>query len=159
MNGEKMQLIEGVKTRQLKKIVDERGYLMEMLRSDWPEFEKIAQVYLTACNPGYAKAWHYHKKQSDHFVCVKENAVIALYDMRDESGTKGLINEFLIGEKKPSLIKIPPFVAHGFRAEGKKTAFIVNIPTELYDYDKPDEFRLPFNDPSIKYDWKVKKGG
>ncbi len=34
-------MIEGVKVRQLRQIHDERGYLMEMLRHDWPEFEKF----------------------------------------------------------------------------------------------------------------------
>jgi dTDP-4-dehydrorhamnose 3,5-epimerase len=34
-------MIEGVRIRKLKPIPDERGYLMEMLRSDWEEFEKF----------------------------------------------------------------------------------------------------------------------
>src|SRR3989442_3925128 len=35
-----MDLIQGVVVRPLKQIHDERGYLMEMLRTDWPEFER-----------------------------------------------------------------------------------------------------------------------
>ena len=34
-------MIEGVKVRKLRLIPDERGYLMEMLRSDWEEYEKF----------------------------------------------------------------------------------------------------------------------
>ncbi|MDO8633688.1 MAG: dTDP-4-dehydrorhamnose 3,5-epimerase family protein [archaeon] len=153
-----MKMIFGVMVKKLSQIKDERGFLMEMLRSDWKEFEKFGQVYLTVCKAGYAKAWHYHKKQTDHFVCVKNNARIVLYDNREGSFTRGLLNEFVIGEKNPLLVKIPPLVLHGFRAEGKKDACIVNIPTELYNYEKPDEFRIPFNDALVPYDWKVKKG-
>ncbi len=154
-----MDLIDGVKVKELKQIHDDRGYLMEMLRSDWPEFDKFGQVYLTVCKPGYAKAWHFHKIQFDHFICVKNTARIVLYDNREKSKTKGMINEFVMGEKNPMLLKIPPFVLHGFRAEEKKEAYIINVPTKLYDYKNPDEYRMPFNDPSIPYDWKVKKGG
>jgi len=56
-------LIQGVQVKRLKLIPDERGYLMEVLRSDWPEFNKFAQSYVTGCYPGVIKAWHYHKKQ------------------------------------------------------------------------------------------------
>lgn len=37
-------------------IVDERGYLMEMLRSDAPDFKGFGQTYLTAVNEGVVKA-------------------------------------------------------------------------------------------------------
>lgn len=152
------ELIEGVRVKQLKKIVDDRGYLMEMMRSDWQEFEKFGQCYVTVCNYGVAKAWHYHKIQTDHFIVVNGTARIALYDARKNSPTFGKLNEFICGAENPALVKIPPFVYHGFTAEGKKPASIINIPTELYNYSKPDEFRRPFNWSEIKYDWKTKTG-
>jgi len=40
-------MIDGVRLKQLKFNCDERGRLMEIFRSDWPEFEKFGQVYLT----------------------------------------------------------------------------------------------------------------
>lgn len=36
-----MQLIEGVVLKPLRLVPDDRGFLMEMLRSDWPEFMKF----------------------------------------------------------------------------------------------------------------------
>jgi len=153
-----MQLIDGVRVRNLKVIPDERGYLMEMLRSDWPEFEKFGQVYVTASYPGIIKAWHYHKLQWDHFACVSGMAKAVLYDNRENSPTKGMVNEFHLGYLNPVLLKIPPLVYHGFTAEGKDTALIVNCPTELYNYEQPDEYRLAYNNPSIPYSWEVKHG-
>ncbi len=151
------KLIEGVHIRNLKVIPDERGYLMEILRSDWPEFERFGQVYITSCYPGIIKGWHYHKKQTDNFVCIKGMAKVVLYDARADSPTFGLINEFFIGERNPVLIKIPPLVYHGFKAVGGSEAVILNVPTELYNYSDPDEYRVPFNDPSIPYSWEVKQ--
>jgi dTDP-4-dehydrorhamnose 3,5-epimerase len=51
-----MDYIHGVKVRKLNLIADERGWLMEMLRSDWEEFESFGQTYVTACYPGVVKA-------------------------------------------------------------------------------------------------------
>ena len=153
-----MKLIKDVMIKNLKLIPDERGYLMEMLRNDWAEFDKFGQCYVTACYPGVVKAWHYHKKQVDHFICPWGMSKVVLYDARDDSPTKGEINEFHIGIKNPVLIKIPKLVYHGFKSEGNETSLIVNVPTELYDYRKPDEYRIPFDDPSIPYDWTVKNG-
>jgi dTDP-4-dehydrorhamnose 3,5-epimerase len=153
-----MEYISGVKVRRLRLIPDDRGWLMELLRSDWEEFEKFGQAYVTTCYPGVVKAWHYHKLQTDHFTCVSGLAKLALYDPRDDSSTKGLINEFYLGNLNPILVKIPRSVYHGFTSVGNEPATIINFPTHLYNYEKPDEYRLPPNDPSIPYKWDVKMG-
>ena len=149
-------MIEGVKVRKLRVIPDERGYLMEMLRSDWEEYEQFGQVYVTAAYPGVVKAWHYHKLQTDHFVCVHGMAKVVLYDGREDSPTYRQVNEFFVGERNPCLIKIPPLVIHGFKGIGQDVTLVVNLPTELYDYDEPDEYRLPFDTDEIPYDWALK---
>jgi dTDP-4-dehydrorhamnose 3,5-epimerase len=151
-------VIDGVKVRRLSFIPDERGYLLEILRSDWEEFEKFGQVYVTAAYPGVVKGWHFHKLQTDHFVCIHGMAKVVLYDRRADSPTHGEVNEFFIGERNPSLIKIPPGVVHGFKGVGQGVALIVNVPTELYNYDEPDEYRLPYDTDEIPYDWNLKHG-
>ena len=105
-------MIQGVEIKNLKVITDNRGFLMEMLRCDDPIFEKFGQVYLSVCNPSIVKGWHYHKKQTDHFVIVKGNAKVVMYDIREDSPTKGEIQEVFMGEKNPILLKIPTFVLH-----------------------------------------------
>jgi len=120
-------MIDGVTVRKLKVIPDERGYLMEMLRSDWPEFEKFGQVYITAVYPGVVKGWHYHKIQTDHFICVAGMAKVVLYDGREGSPTQGEVNEFFMGHLNPILLKIPPGVMHGFKGISQEMTLIVNI--------------------------------
>ena len=34
----------------------------------------------------------------------------------------------------------------------------LNVPTELYNYEEPDEYRLPFDSDEIDYDWDIKMG-
>jgi dTDP-4-dehydrorhamnose 3,5-epimerase len=150
--------IGGVRTKALRVIPDERGFLMEMLRSDDELFERFGQAYITAVYPGVVKGWHYHRKQTDHFVCVRGMAKVVLYDSREDSPTHGQFQEFFIGDRNPMLVKIPPLVMHGFKAVGNEMAMIINFPTELYDYRDPDEYRVAWDSPDIPYDWSAKSG-
>ena len=153
-----MKLIEGVKIKKLKVIPDERGRLMEILRCDDEVYQKFGQVYMTSVLPGVVKGWHYHKKQVDHFCCVSGMIKVVLYDSRKDSPTSGEVNEFFIGIHNPLLIKVPPFVFHGFKGVGTEEALVINIPTEPYNYKKPDEFRVKPNTKDIPYDWSRKDG-
>ena len=149
-------MIEGVKVKKLKVIPDERGRLMEMFRCDDELFTKFGQVYLSTTYPGVVKGWHYHKLQCDHFVPIKGNALVALYDSRDGSPTKGIVQEVEVWEKEPRFVKIPPFVYHGFTPLDDNEIWVVNTPTELYNYKEPDEHRLEWDDKSIGYMWRKK---
>ncbi len=151
-------MIHGVRTRKLRLIPDERGFLMELLRSDWEEFQKFGQVYVTAVYPGVVKGWHYHKVQTDYFICIAGMAKVVLYDAREDSPTYGEVNEFFMGTLNPMLLVIPPGVMHGFKGISQEMALIVNVPTELYRYDQPDEYRLPAHTDQIPYDWARKDG-
>ena len=148
-------MIGDVVVKQLKLIADERGWLMEILRSDWEHFQKFGQIYITAAYPNVVKAWHMHKKQTDNLACIKGMVKLVLFDGRNRSKTKGEINEFAIGEKNPLLIKVPPRVWHGFKTISEEHALVINVPTELYKHTEPDEFRLPPNTDQIPYDWKL----
>lgn len=90
------QLIDGVRTKKLSVIPDERGRLMEILRVDDKEFEAFGQVYITTAYPGVVKAWHYHKLQVDNFAVIYGMMKVVLYDDRPESPTFKFINEFFM---------------------------------------------------------------
>ena len=153
-----MDLIEGIIIKNLKPILDERGYLQECFRSDWPMFEKFGQAYITIAFPNVVKAWHMHKIQMDNMVCISGNGKLVLQDNRKESSTYKKLNEIFFGEKNPLLITIPPFIWHGFKAIGQDKIIVLNCPTELYNYDNPDEYRLPYDTPEIDYDWGIRMG-
>ena len=147
-------MIEGVNVKKLKIIPDERGRLMEILRSDDDIFRKFGQVYMTTAYPGIVKAWHYHKTQTDNFTCVSGTMRLALYDPRPGSGTRGMIEEFVIGLDSPLLVQIPPMVYHGFKCVGNEEAIVINTVTEPYNREAPDEYRIDPYDNDINYDWR-----
>jgi len=151
-------MIDGVKTKKLRVIPDERGRLMEILRSDDELFEKFGQVYMTTNYPGVVKAWHYHKKQTDNVCCLTGMIKIALYDARKGSKTSGEINEFYIGEHNPELVSIPPGVYHGWKCISQVESIVINVPTEAYNYEELDEYRLQPDTKEIPYDWILTPG-
>lgn len=151
-------MIDGVGTKILKMVPDERGWLMEILRCDDEIFKSFGQVYVTTAYPGVVKAWHYHRKQTDNFTCIKGMMKVALYDGRNGSRTYGEVNEFFVGERNPLLISVPPLIYHGFKAIGDETAYFINIPTRAYDYEEPDEYRLPPDTDMIPYNWILTPG-
>jgi len=152
------RLIQGVRVKELAPIPDERGYLMEILRADDEIFQKFGQVYMSVAYPGVVKGWHYHKVQTDYFTIAKGMMKVVLYDAREGSPTYGEINEFFMGELNPLLITIPPGVLHGMKAIGDEPGYLVNCPTEPYNYDHPDEYRVDPHDNDIPYDWGRKDG-
>jgi dTDP-4-dehydrorhamnose 3,5-epimerase len=151
-------MIEGVKVKELRVIPDERGRLMEILRKDDEIFQKFGQVYMTTTYPHVVKAWHYHKIQTDNVTVVKGMLKLVLYDSREDSPTKGEINEFFIGEHNSVLVQIPKEVYHGWMCISETEAIIVNIPTEVYNRKEPDEFRLHPHENDIPYEWARKDG-
>jgi len=151
-----MKLIDGVMIKKLNVLPDELGRLMEILRADDDIFDKFGQAYLTTAYPGVVKAWHYHKLQDDHFAVLHGMMKVVLYDSRDGSTTQGQVNEFFMGLHNPILVRIPRGVYHGFKCISTTEAIVINLPTEVYRYDQPDEYRLDAHTPEIPYDWERK---
>jgi dTDP-4-dehydrorhamnose 3,5-epimerase len=151
-------MIDGVKVKKLRVIPDERGRVMEILRRDDENFLEFGQVYVTTTYPGVVKAWHKHEKQVDNIVCVSGMIKMALYDGRTGSPTQGEINEFYLGLHNPVLVQVPAGINHGWMAVSREEAVIINIPTQPYDREHPDELRLDPHDNDIPYDWRRKDG-
>ncbi|MDP2939742.1 MAG: dTDP-4-dehydrorhamnose 3,5-epimerase family protein [Candidatus Omnitrophota bacterium] len=149
-------MIDGVRIKELKIITDERGRLMEILRCDDEIFKKFGQVYITTALRGAVKAWHYHKLQTDNFCCIFGKICLTLYDSRENSATFKSINEFILSTELPRLIQIPNLVYHGFKGISQNESIVVNIPTEPYNRQTADEYRIDPYENDIPYNWKEK---
>ena len=150
--------IEGVQTKALRAIPDERGWLMELLRRDETDLlPRFGQVYVSATYPGVVKGWHYHKKQVDNFACVAGMVKLVLIDTREGSPTRDVVNEYFIGVQNPLLVQVPSLVYHGWKCISIEPSLVVNIPSEPYDHESPDEFRLEPHG-TLPYDWSRSDG-
>ena len=62
------------------------------------------------------------------------------------------------GIYNPLLLQIPPLILHGFKCIGSEEAMVINCPTETYNYENPDEFRVDAHVNDIPYEWGRKDG-
>ncbi len=147
-------MIDGVILTPLKQIFDERGKVMHMIREDSPVFSRFGEVYFSSTHPGVIKAWHLHKKMTLNYAVIFGEIKFVLFDDREDSPTKGQIQEFFISPENYMLVTVPPLIWNGFKCVGTKTAIVANCSTLPHS---PDEIiRRSAFDSYIPYNWEIK---
>ncbi len=149
-------MIDGVQITPLKRIQDERGMVMHMLRADDPHFEQFGEIYFSVIYPGAIKAWHLHSRMTINYAVVDGNIKLVLYDQRPDSPTRGALQEIVFGQVNYQLVRVPPGVVNGFTAVGGTRALVANcadIPHDPSEITRIDPFT-----PTIPYTWGLKHG-
>ena len=146
------KLIDGVKIKELIRHKDERGFFEELIRTTDDFFkEGFGQLSHSFMLPGVIKAWHVHKTQIDWWYIVYGDVHVALFDLRKESSTYKLLNQFRLGDHGDNVVlKIPAGIAHGCKVIGAKTELFY-VTSKPYSFD--EEGRIPHDDESIGFDW------
>jgi len=147
--------IYDVVVRKLLVHSDPRGILSEVLKTTWedmynPKTMPFTQVYYSTTKSGIARdkdRWHFHPGgQIDRYVVLFGDVVFAIYDVREGSPTKDMLNLFLVGESLGPQgqyeILVPPRTLHGFLVVSKIPSMLLNFPNRLYDPE--EEVRIPF---------------
>ena len=95
--------------------VDDRGYLIEILRASDPHFTRFGQVYLVGnFGRGTVRAFHKHEELWDWFFICHGSAKFVLKDDRPKSPTFGELQTVNTSARKPRLVVVPPGVYHGW---------------------------------------------
>lgn len=144
-------MIDGVLVTPLRRIPDERGCIMHMLREDAPHFQRFGEIYFSGVYPGAVKAWHIHKLMTLNYAVVAGTIKMVLYDDRRASPTRGALMELFVGEHNYCLVTVPPMVWNGFKGCGTHMALVANCATHAHDpaeieREDPHTSRIP-------YDW------
>lgn len=149
-----LRLIEGVWIDEVLNVPKGNGYLTEIFRGDWrSEKTHVDQVFQVTLNPGAVSAWHAHEFTTDRLFVNSGLMRLAVYDTRDGSPTKGLLNEFRFGTVRPALVTIPKRVWHGIQNMSKAESMVLNLVDRAYDYKNPDHWRIPADSPLIPFLW------
>ena len=149
-------MIDGVKLINLKTIHDERGKIMHMLKKTDPHFIEFGEIYFSCAWPNVIKAWHIHKSMTLNNVVIQGNAKLVLYDDREDSPTKGELNEFFLGEDNYKLLQIPPGIANGYKPYGSKLCVLANCATE--PHSKHEIIYIDPENNNFGYNWDLKNG-
>jgi dTDP-4-dehydrorhamnose 3,5-epimerase len=152
-------LIAGVRVAPLALYPDDRGYFLEVQRfgqglaAGFPA--ATSQVSAALSFAGTVKAFHYHLHQTDCWTPVTGMLQVALVDLRRGSATFGRRNTIYVGALRPWQVLIPPGVGHGYKVIGGADSLLVYMTDRFYN--PQDEGRIPYNDPSINYDWETQR--
>ena len=149
-------MIQGVVVTPLRQIPDERGAIMHMLRCDAPHFQGFGEIYFSWIYPGAIKAWHLHEQMTLNYAVPIGRIKLVLYDDREDSTTRGELQEIFLGPDKYELVTIPPRVWNGFKGVGVTPSLVANCATIPHS---PNEMRRldPFSD-KIRYSWDIRHG-
>jgi dTDP-4-dehydrorhamnose 3,5-epimerase len=150
-----MSEIEGLQIVPLRRIPDERGTIMHMLRATDPHFQSFGEIYFASIYPGVVKGWHLHHEMTLNYACVHGRVKLVCYDDRPGSATRGALREIFLGPENYSLVVIPPMVWNGHKGMGFEPALIANCATHVHDPSRSERLDPVEND--IPYDWALRQ--
>jgi dTDP-4-dehydrorhamnose 3,5-epimerase len=148
-------MIDGVVVMPLRRIPDERGTVMHMLKNTDPHFERFGEIYFTTIHPGVIKGWHKHHKMVLNYACIVGAIQLVLYDDREDSSTRGGLMELFLGPDNYQLVQIPTDVWNGFKGLGTTTSIVANCATEPHTLEFSE--RIPPIGSAIPFDWEAKR--
>jgi dTDP-4-dehydrorhamnose 3,5-epimerase len=141
-------MLEGLRTKPIARLLDERGYFCEVMRTDWKDLfaeDNIAQANLSLTYPNIIRAWHRHLRgQIDYFLVLRGSIKICGFD--DKTGE---VDEVVSSGLNLQLVRMPGHYWHGFKALGDEPSMLLYFTTNLYDYSNPDEERRAWNDQTL----------
>jgi len=147
-------MIEGVQVVPLRRIPDERGTILYMMRKDDPHFQQFGEIYFSTIYKGVVKGWHRHREMTLNYACIQGRIKLVLFDERDDSSTKGELMELFLTPENYCLVVIPPEVWNGFKGMSDPYSIVANCCTHAHDFSRST--RLDPFDNHIPYDWAVK---
>jgi dTDP-4-dehydrorhamnose 3,5-epimerase len=154
-DGKSVQkLIDGLVVRPAVPHVDRRGEVVEVYNPAWNLHPTpMVYAYQASIRPKTIKGWIVHKKQDDRIYTCLGIMRWVFYDLREESPTYQLFNQFTFSERNRALIIIPKGVYHAVQNVGETEAIFFNMPTHAFDYEDPDKYRLPPKNDLIPFDF------
>lgn len=156
--------IDGVIVKKSPVFADSRGWLTELIKGA-PGWENVVgeglpftMSYVSLTMPGEKRdvdQWHHHDEtlpgggQADRFIVLFGQMILALYDDREESATKGKLEiiklqganwetgQWPVGGS--SILLIPPGVKHCIANLSERPFLLQNFPSKIYDGQKEKE--------------------
>ena len=146
--------IDGVKVVPLKQFLDERGKIMQMLKSTDEHFNNFAEIHFSVAYPGVVKGWHVRPSTTSSVAVIYGKVKWVLFDDREKSSTRGELLELFLGEDNYHLLQIPPGITSGYKTIGMEQSIVANCTDEIH----LNELKInidPFKN-DIPYDWNLK---
>jgi len=141
-------MLEGIRIKPIKRLVDERGFFSEVMRHDWSDLfgdDVVVQINHSFSYPNVIRAWHRHLRgQVDYFLVLGGSIKLCAFDDQTKE-----LTEIISSGTELQVVRVPGHYWHGFKALGTEPTMLVYYTTKLYDTADPDEERRVWNDPTL----------
>lgn len=140
------ETMEDVKLLKGASAVDDRGYLSFVNDFD---FSNVKRFY-SVCNHdiNFIRAWHGHEREAKYVYVVKGTILLGLVELdkynKDVVGKIEDVKKFILSDKNPSVLYIPPGYFNGFKNLENDTRVIFYSTTTLEE-SKGDDIRLDYD--------------
>ena len=146
-------MIDGVIIKNLKKICDDRGRIMHMLKKSDEHYDKFGEIYFSTAYPGVIKGWHEHTKMTLNYCVIKGMIKLVLIDNRPKSSTYIKIQEIYLGEHNYVFVQVPAKIINGFKNISNEEAIIANAAD--IEHAENEIKRYDPHDKKFNYNWKL----
>ncbi|MFB6356902.1 MAG: hypothetical protein ABEJ65_10355 [bacterium] len=119
--------MENARIEPLDRFSDERGWVSEVYSGELGA--QLQNIHLGSMEPGVVRGNHRHNESREWIVFLSVPIMIRL-------GTPADYVEQTIEE--PSVVSLPPGVAHAFKNTGKSVAYFTAYRDTRYNEDNPD---------------------
>ncbi len=134
--------LELIKVKKIISINTEGGSVNKIFSTLDSQFHGFGEIYTSSVDPGYVKAWKYHKKMIINLIVIDGDIKFVFYN-----GTK--FKEINVSSKDMLKITVPSRIWYGFKGLSKHPSLILSISNIVFDEDEIE--RKNIND--INYNW------
>jgi nucleoside-diphosphate-sugar epimerase/dTDP-4-dehydrorhamnose 3,5-epimerase-like enzyme len=145
--AERIKIAETIGKRKLKLIpggvaVDDRGLLNYANEFNFYGVKRFYQVQNFSTST--IRAFHGHLNEAKYVYVSKGSAIVAAVELDDyeSPSKKQKVNRFILSDKNPQILFIPPKYANGFRPLENDTR-ILFFSTSSLEESKGDDYRYP----------------
>jgi len=124
--------------------IDERGKVGFV--NDF-NFQNIKRFYVVENSSlDVVRAFHGHLKEAKYVFVVSGSAFVAAVKINHPiNPDKNVeVNKFILSEKEPNILYIPPSYANGFKSLEENTK-VIFFSTDSLEESKNDDFRFPYD--------------
>ena len=138
---------------KLKQIKDDRGAVYHYLKSTDETCKGFGEAYYSKINVGIVKGWKMHNQMHQNFCVPYGSIKIVVFDNRDDSKTKGQIDEIILDDDSNyGLLSMPPKLWYSFKCITDHSSILSNIIN--HPHDALESITLPLINNIIPYEWE-----
>lgn len=142
--------ITDVTVRAFEPIEDPRGALAEIHRDEWRLAPRPVQWNLIRTDANVLRGVHVHCLRWDYIIVIDGVGTIGLTDVRRDQGSFARSMTIEVTGDRPTLVTIPPGVAHGIYANtAMKHLYGLTVGWDGSD----EELGCRYDDPALAINW------